>query len=103
MFSRQNVKLRDDAVLHDFLLVINVVQKRFSAVMRCARPRSICSHSLAGNDARQQIERKNFLRPLRVAIDIERDALPQKIRVHRLPLGVEFRRDIFWKSFWNLR
>ena len=46
---------------------------------------------LRRNDARQQIERENFLRSLRVAVDIERDALPQKICVHSLPLGVEFR------------
>ncbi len=50
----------------------------------------MCSHSFAGNDARNQVERKNLFRALRIAIDVEGDALPQKRHVHRLPLGFKF-------------
>ena len=47
---------------------------------------------LGRDDPRQQIEREDFLRALRRAIDVERDALPQKRRVNRLPLGVKLLR-----------
>ena len=33
---------------------------------------------LGADDARHEVERKNPLRALRVAIDVERDALPQE-------------------------
>ena len=46
---------------------------------------------LRRNDARQQIERENLLRTRRVAIDVERDALPEKRIINRLALGLEFR------------
>ena len=92
MPGRQNIKFRDDAVLQNFLLVINVVQEQ---VQRRDALRQAAFQEFPfrrRNDARQQVERENFLRPLCVAIDVERDALAQKCRVHRLPLGVEFRR-----------
>ena len=91
MFSRQNEKLRDDTVLQDFLLVINVVQEKIQRRDALREAALDLLPLFRRDDPRQQIKRKNFLRALRVAINVERDALPQKIRVHRLPLGVEFR------------
>jgi hypothetical protein len=91
MLSRQNEKLRHDAVLHDFLLVINVVQEKIQRGDALREAALDVLPFIRRDDARQKVEGENFLRPLRVAINIERDALPQKARVHRLPLGVEFR------------
>ena len=44
---------------------------------------------LRRNDARDQVERKNPFRALRIAIDVEGDALAQKGEVHRLAFGVK--------------
>lgn len=44
---------------------------------------------LSRDDARQQVEGENLLRPRLVAIDVERDALPEKRHVHRVPLQLE--------------
>ena len=89
---RQDVKFRDDAVLDDFLFVINVVQEQVQRRDALGQAAFQKFPFRGGDDARQQVERENFLRALGVAIDVERDALPQERRVHRLPLGVELRR-----------
>ena len=79
MSARQNIKLRDDAVLHDFLLVINVVQEKIQRRDALRKPALDVLPFLRRDDARQHVERENLFRALRVAIDVERDALPQKM------------------------
>ena len=48
------------------------------AVSRCVRPRSSVSHSAGGDDARHEVERKDPLGALLVAVDREGDALGEK-------------------------
>ena len=57
---------------------------------------------LRRNDARQQVERKNFLRARRVAVDVEGDALPEKRVVNRFAPGLEFRLRQFCEQFLEL-
>ena len=91
MARGQNVKFRDDAVLQNFLLVINVVQEQVQGRDALGQAAFQVLPFLRRNDARQQVERKNLLRTLRVAIDVEGDALPEKRVVNRLALGLKFR------------
>ena len=90
MFSRENVVRRDDAILEDLLLVIKIVQEKIQC--RDALRQAAFQHLplFVWDDARQQIERENLLRARRVAIDIERHALPHEREVHRLALEMEF-------------
>ena len=92
MFSRKNVVRRDDAVLQNFLLVIDVVQKQIQR--RDALREAALDHLpfLRGNDARQKVEGKNFLRARRVTIDVEGHALPHERQIHGLPLVIELLR-----------
>ena len=86
MFSRKDIVRGDDAVLQDFLLVINVVQKK---IQRGDALRKAALQQLplpGGNDAGEQIERKNLLCAGGIAIDVEGDALTEKGQVHRLAL-----------------
>ena len=62
-------------------------RNRLSAVMRCVSPRSITSHSVGRQDARQQIIGEDPLGAVLLTVDCERDALVQECEVgRRLPL-----------------
>ena len=92
MFSRQDVVRRDDAVLEDALLVVDVVEEEVQRRDALRQPTLQILPLLGRDDARQQVEGENLLRSRRVAIDVERDALPEKGHVHRVPLELELLR-----------
>jgi hypothetical protein len=92
MFSREDIGRRDDAVLQDFLLVINVAQEQVQRRDALREAAFELLPFLGRNDARQQVERENLLRARRIAIDVERDALAQKREVNRLAFVFEFPR-----------
>ena len=71
--------------------MINVVQKKIQRRDALRQAAFQMFPFLGRNNARQQIKRKNFLCPRRVAINIKRDALPEKRIINRLALGLKFR------------
>ena len=92
MFSGKHVERRDDLVLENLLLVINVVQEK---VQRGDALRQAAFEPFpfgGGNDARQKIEWEDFLRTRRIAIDVERHALPEKRKVQ----GLTFEFELPW-------
>ena len=60
------------------------LRNRLRAVIRCVRPRSSMSHSAAGDDAREQVVRKDALGALVAAVDGEGDALVEEGEVRLL-------------------
>ena len=92
-FPDNDVKLRDDAVLQNLLLVIDVVQEkvqRGDALRQAAFQNAPIP--FAGMMRGTRSKGKILLRARRIAIDIERDALPQKRQVDRVAFVLEFGR-----------
>jgi hypothetical protein len=71
-------------------MMINVVQEQIER--RDSLDQSALDEFpfLRGNDARHEVERKHALRSARIAIHIERHALPQKCEVNGMALGGKF-------------
>jgi hypothetical protein len=78
----------NDPVLHDPLVVIDILEEKVqrgdplhqAALKKFPFP--------GRNDPGHQIEREDPLRDPRIAIHVERDALPQKSEIDRVALGV---------------
>jgi hypothetical protein len=85
MFAGKDVVCGDDTVLDDLLLVINIVQEEVQGRNPLHQPALQEFPFLGRDDARHQIKGKNPLRPLRVAIDVEGDALAQEGQIDRMP------------------
>ena len=67
---------RDLPVAQDALAVVDVGEEEVERVDALDRaPRSMCSHSAARDDPRDQVEREDPLDPLLLAVDGEADAL----------------------------
>ena len=75
MFSGKNVMRRHDTILHNALLMIDVVQEEVQCGDALHETSLDVFPLLGWNDARYKVERENPLCPARVAIDIERHAL----------------------------
>ena len=88
----QHIEFRNHPVLENLLLMIDIVQKQIQGGDALGQAALQKLPFLGGNDPGDHVERKNLLRPGRIAINVKGDALPQKCGVHRLPLGVIFRR-----------
>ena len=70
----QHELLRNHAVLEDLLVVVDVVDEQIQRLESAASsPCSIRAHSSAADDPRNDVEGKDLLRPLRVAVDAEGD------------------------------
>src|SRR5579871_550540 len=89
MLSRQDVMRGDDAVLHDFLFVIDIVQEKIQCRDALNEPTLEKFPFLCWNDSRHEVERKNPLGAARIAIDVECYALTQKCEVNGIALGVK--------------
>ena len=75
MLPRKDVMGRDHPVLQDPLFVIDVVQKKIQGGDALGQAALEIIPLLRGNDPRQQIKREDFLRPRRIPIHVEGDAL----------------------------
>jgi hypothetical protein len=64
---------RHDAVLQDFLLVINVVDEKVESVDPLLQPTLDTLPLMRLDDARHDVERKDPLRSGAIAVDVERD------------------------------
>src|SRR4051794_11233166 len=80
---------RDDAVLDDLLLVINVVQEKIQRDDALREATFEIFPFLGRNNARHEIERKNTLGAAGIAIDVERHALAKEREIHRMAFGVK--------------
>ena len=89
MFSGKDILRGDDAILHDALLVVNVVQEKVERGDALRQSPLDDFPFVRGNNARDQIERKDALGAARVAIDVEGHALTQKREVHGMPPAVK--------------
>ena len=92
MFRRHHVVGRDGAVVEDVLLVVDVVQKEVQRGDALHESRLDPVPFVGRDDARHQIEGKDPLGTLRIAIDVEGHALAQKGEVDRAALGLKLRR-----------
>src|SRR5258706_15616226 len=90
MFSREHVERRNDAVFQNFLLVINVVQKKIQRRDPLHESAFEKLPFLRRNDARHQIKGEDFLGACRVSINVEGYSLAQKSEINRLALVFEF-------------
>ena len=91
MFSRKDVVGRDDAVLQDALLVVDVVEEKIECRDALLEAGLDVVPFFRGYDARQHVEGKNPLRALRIAIHVESDALPHEREIHGLTARGKFR------------
>ena len=81
---------RDDAVLDDFLLVINVLEEQVERRDALGQSALNVLPLAGGNDARHEVDGEDALRAARVAIDVEGDALTEEGEVHGMPPAIEF-------------
>src|SRR5262249_22928322 len=65
---------RDDAVLDDFLTVVNVVNEKVQRTNALLESPFNAGPFLGGDDARKDVERKNFFHASLLAINVEGDA-----------------------------
>ena len=91
VLGRQHIIRRDDPVLQDPLLVVDVVEEEIQ------RGDALDEAGLeffpfgGGDDAGQEVEREDALRALGIAVNVEGDALPQEKGVDRAAFGVQLR------------
>ncbi len=83
MLGREHVLRRNHLFLQDALVSVEVLEEQIQRLH--ALGESLLDHQPLGirNDPGHEIERKNALRALLVAVDGERDALAQECRVDR--------------------
>ena len=88
MLRAEDVVGRDDAVLEDLLLVVDVVQEEIERGDALDQSLFDGLPFGVGNDARHEVEREDPLGPLIVIVDREGDATPHEGQVDRslLPL-----------------
>ena len=85
---------RHDAVLHDLLLVVDVVQEQVERGDPLHEARLDLAPLLRGDEPRHHVEREDPLGPRLVAVDVEGDALAQEGAVDGAPaLGELGRRE----------
>ena len=93
---------RNDPVVEDVLVVVDVVQEKIQRDDPLREPGLEVLPFARGNHPRDGIERKDPLRALVVAVDVEGDALPQKMLVAGRPPRFEIfrleRREPFEQS-----
>ena len=93
MLSGKDVVRRDHAVLHDLLVVIDVVQEEVEGGDALHEAPLEMLPLLGWDDAGDEIERKDPLGALLVAVNVERDALPKEGQVHGASLLIELSRS----------
>ena len=86
MFAGKDEKGRNDAVLDDFLLVVNVAQEKIERGDTLDQAAFQMLPFAGRDDAGNQVEGKNPLHALGVTIDIEGDALAEKSQADCLAL-----------------
>ena len=92
MLRRIEDILGEDLVLHDLLVVINVVEKEVQRLDALLKSGGQMVPFLLRNDARHEVERENPLGAALLAVDGEGDPLLQEREIDRFPLLVEFLR-----------
>ena|SRR6266481_3925694 len=80
---------RDNAIAHDLLLVVNVMQEQIQCGDALAEAAFHLFPFGARNDARDQIEREYPFRPLLIVVNRERHTLSEKSVVCDSPLLLE--------------
>ena len=80
---------RDDLLLEDALLVVNVVQEKVQRADALGQAALQEVPFVRRDDARDQVERENLLRALAVAVDGERDALREERLIGEHPFAPE--------------
>jgi len=102
VLPRQDVMRRDDAVFHDALFVIDVMEKQIQG--RNALHQAMF-HALpfpCRDDARDQIKGEDPFSAARIAIHVKRDALTQEREVHGAALGLQILRYDLGERFAKL-
>src|SRR6267154_3148184 len=84
MFPGKDIRWRYNAVLNNFLLVINIVEEKIERGDALGQAPLEMLPLACRYDSWDEIERKNFLRPAGVPINIKGDALAQKCGINRL-------------------
>src|SRR6266404_1642508 len=92
MFGGEDVIGRDDVLFEDALLVVNIVEKQVQGGDALDQAGFDAFPLAARDDARHQVKRKDSFGALRVAINIERDALAQEGEIHRAAFLLELLR-----------
>ena len=89
VFAGQDVERRDDPVLDDPLLVVEIVEEEVQRRDALHQTTFHLFPFLLRNDPGNQVERKDPLGTLGISIDVEGDTLPQEGEVHRFPFPIK--------------
>ena len=85
MLGAEDLGGRDDAVLEDLLLVVEVVEEQVERGDALDEPRLEPRPLVRRDDPRDQVEREDAFRALGVVVDGESDPPPQEREVDRGP------------------
>ena len=99
VLGREDLRRRDDLVLDDLLLVVEVVEEEVERRDALDETRLELVPLLRGNDPGDEVEREDALRPLGVVVDGERHPPPQEREVHGGPAPLKLRKRERAKAF----
>ena len=101
MLGGANDLQRDHSLLHDPLIVIDIMQKEIQGAQALLQPPLNQAPLVSRNDARHKIERHDALRALIAAVNREGDALVEVGHFRQSPLGLERGGVHFRKTLQN--
>ena len=101
VLGRANDLQRDHSLLHDSLIVVDVVQKEIQRAQALFQPPLEQAPLVSRDDARHKIERHDALGALIAAVNREGDSLVEVGLFRQSPLGLERGRVHFRKTLQN--